>query len=133
MANISSLLEKNNNHRHILTIAGEVGKDLNMGSYVVGGFVRDALLAIQNSDIDIMVEGDAIKFAKSFSKKIGGGDIVAFEKFGTAIVPYNGMEIEIASVKLVSIILLRLSGIDTFTIPAPVLTAPFTARMPAPV
>ena len=99
MANISSLLEKDNNHKHILTIAGQVGKDLNMGTYVVGGFVRDALLDIKNSDIDIMVEGDAIKFAEYFSKKIGGGSVVAFEKFGTALVPYNGMEIEIASAR----------------------------------
>lgn len=99
MANISSLLEKDNNHKHILTIAGQVGKGLNMETYVVGGFVRDALLDIKNSDIDIMVEGDAIKFAESFSKKIGGGSVVAFEKFGTALVPYNGMEIEIASAR----------------------------------
>ena len=99
MANISSLLKKDKIHRYILTVAGEVGKDLNMGSYVVGGFVRDTLLNIQKSDIDIMVEGNAIEFAKIFSKKIGGGTVVEFEKFGTAIVPYSGMEIEIASAR----------------------------------
>jgi len=33
----------------------------------VGGFVRDLLLNVRNFDIDIVVEGDAIKLAKEFS------------------------------------------------------------------
>ncbi len=39
--------------------------------YVVGGFVRDALLGRQNSDIDIVVSGDATSIASYVAKALG--------------------------------------------------------------
>ncbi len=40
--------------------------------YVVGGFVRDLILrAEENLDVDIVIEGDGIRFAKALSKRWG--------------------------------------------------------------
>jgi len=57
----------------------------NSEAFVVGGWVRDLLLDVESDDIDIVVHGDGIAFAKRFAKFIGLKDkIVVFERFGTA-------------------------------------------------
>ena len=48
----------------LLRLIGETGDQLNIKTYVVGGFVRDLLLKIPNLDVDIVVEGNAIEFVK---------------------------------------------------------------------
>jgi len=40
--------------------------------YIVGGFVRDWLLARKTNDVDIAVSGDAITIARKVAKEIGG-------------------------------------------------------------
>jgi tRNA nucleotidyltransferase (CCA-adding enzyme) len=52
--------------------------------YVVGGFVRDLLLGKPVKDLDVIVEGDAIKLGRALVKKIGG-KLTPHEKFHTAI------------------------------------------------
>ena len=71
MSSISSLLEKNNEHHRILTRAGAIAKEQSLPCYLVGGYVRDTLLNLQTSDIDLMVVGDGIKFAHLLSKALG--------------------------------------------------------------
>ncbi len=56
--------------------------------YVVGGFVRDLLLAGANGgvtavDMDIVIEGDAIAFAERMQARYGGR-VVPHKRFGTA-------------------------------------------------
>ncbi|MDA8403686.1 MAG: CBS domain-containing protein, partial [Desulfobacteraceae bacterium] len=48
---------------HIGTVANEFGYP----AYVVGGFVRDLLLHIKNMDLDIVIEGNGIHFAKELA------------------------------------------------------------------
>ncbi len=57
---------------------------MDMPCYVVGGFVRDLLLGKPINDLDVIVEGDAIKFGKSLVKKFGG-KLTTHDKFHTAI------------------------------------------------
>jgi tRNA nucleotidyltransferase (CCA-adding enzyme) len=52
--------------------------------YIVGGFVRDLILQRSTADFDIVIEGDAIKFAKSLSRSMGGR-LVIHSTFGTAV------------------------------------------------
>jgi tRNA nucleotidyltransferase (CCA-adding enzyme) len=52
--------------------------------YIVGGFVRDLLLAHPSLDFDIVVEGDAPALARALAKK-HGGKVTAHPKFGTAV------------------------------------------------
>jgi len=62
--------------------------------YVVGGHVRDILLGRPGGDIDILVMGDGIAFARRAASVIGAGTVVAFERFGTAMVPVDGGKVE---------------------------------------
>ena len=57
---------------------------MDMPCYIVGGFVRDLLLGKPVNDLDVIVEGDAIKFGKSLVK-IFGGKLTFHDKFHTAI------------------------------------------------
>ena len=99
MSNITSLLENNTEHYDLFITAGKVAKEQNLSCYLVGGYVRDILLNRQSTDIDIMVEGDALSYAKILGKKIGVPKIVQFEEFGTARIPYDKFEIEVSSAR----------------------------------
>ncbi len=85
-----------------MTLLGKIGyvaEYLNMKVYLVGGVVRDLLLAQPNQDIDIVVEGDAIEYARVFSQKFGKR-YVYFSKFGTAIITLGGShKIDVATAR----------------------------------
>ncbi len=53
--------------------------------FLVGGFVRDIFLGEKNYDLDIVMEGDAIKFGKVIADKLRGS-LVVHRKFGTSTV-----------------------------------------------
>jgi len=73
-------------HIHNLLVEfGKVGDELGYSVYAVGGFVRDLLLRMENFDVDIVVEGDGIRFAEEFEKKFSCR-IRTHKKFGTAII-----------------------------------------------
>jgi tRNA nucleotidyltransferase (CCA-adding enzyme) len=59
------------------------------GAYLVGGTVRDILLGERGFDVDIAVEGDAIALAERLKHELGGR-IRPHEKFGTAVVIFDG-------------------------------------------
>ena len=71
----------------------ETAKEIKMPAYVVGGFVRDFFLGIKNDDIDIVVEGSGIEFAKAFSQKVNG-KLSYYENYGTAMVKWSNIEVE---------------------------------------
>jgi tRNA nucleotidyltransferase/poly(A) polymerase/nanoRNase/pAp phosphatase (c-di-AMP/oligoRNAs hydrolase) len=50
--------------RNVLSKIGKIGDGLNFPVFMVGGIVRDLFLGIKNYDLDIVVEGDGIKFAR---------------------------------------------------------------------
>jgi len=54
-------------------------------AFVVGGFVRDILLGMRNFDMDIVIEGDAVSFARKAADLLKGS-LVVYPKFGTATV-----------------------------------------------
>tara|TARA_B100000131_G_scaffold286817_1_gene297027 strand:+ start:334 stop:1746 length:1413 start_codon:yes stop_codon:yes gene_type:complete len=99
MTSIATILNSKSKHTKILSLAGNLGDELNMGTYVVGGYVRDLLLNKETNDIDIMVEGDAIKFANDLASKLKVDTVVEFPEFQTALIPYSDIEIEIASAR----------------------------------
>jgi len=59
------------------------------GVYLVGGAVRDVLTDEPSFDVDIAVEGDGIAFGRELAQALGGR-VVPHEKFGTAVVVYEG-------------------------------------------
>lgn len=89
--NIASLLREKMPHKvyDFLVMAGEAADELGYGAYLVGGSVRDLLRGEENLDIDIVVEGDGIAFAKVLGKKMGA-KVKVHQKFGTAQVLVKG-------------------------------------------
>jgi len=53
--------------------------------YLVGGFVRDLLLDVRNLDIELVVAGDAIRFAAEVADLMGGR-LKGHHQFATATV-----------------------------------------------
>ena len=76
--------------RRIGALADRTGRRV----YVVGGYVRDSILGREDQDIDIVVMGDGIAFAREFAEDIGAPTVVPFERFGTAAVPLPGGKVE---------------------------------------
>jgi len=99
MSSISQLLKENNPHEEILTITGSLGDKENIPTYIVGGYVRDTLLGKSCQDIDIMVEGDGVAFAKLLAKELKVNVTVDYDKFGTALIPYSNVDIEVATAR----------------------------------
>jgi len=84
----------------LLRDLGAVGDQLGLAVYVVGGFVRDLLLGVENLDMDITVEGDGIFFAERFAA-VHGCRIRSHHTFGTAVVIRpDGSKIDVASTRL---------------------------------
>ena len=69
----------------LLDILHEIGEVGGKHAYLVGGSVRDLLLKRPTFDIDIVVEGDALRVAKEMQKR-WEGSLQVHEQFGTATV-----------------------------------------------
>ncbi len=85
---------------NLLRILGYVGNDTNMAVFVVGGFVRDLLMGKPSVDIDIVVEGDALRFAKAMKLYFERVYVYEHKKFHTAVVSFpDGFKIDIATAR----------------------------------
>ncbi len=78
----------------LLERIGALADEIGVEVYVVGGYVRDLLLGIADRDIDILVMGDGVTFAKSVAGRLGIRTVVTFEQFGTAMVPVENGKVE---------------------------------------
>ena len=79
---------------------GEVADDIGCEAFVVGGFVRDLFLYRQDEDLDIVIEGEGIAFARKYAKLVGAR-IHTHEKFGTAVIIFpDGFKIDVASARM---------------------------------
>ena len=67
----------------LLRVAGKIGEGLGTPAYAVGGFVRDLLTGAAPPDVDLVVEGDGVAFARRLAEEIGG-TVLVHRSFGTA-------------------------------------------------
>lgn len=79
-------------------IISEVSLKLKMKAYAVGGMVRDLIMEMPIKDIDIVIEGNAIEFAKEFSRLVEG-KLIAHNEFKTASVIKDGEKIDFATAR----------------------------------
>ncbi|MFN8165174.1 MAG: HD domain-containing protein [Bacteroidia bacterium] len=87
-------MKKHLQHPIFSVIAGEADK-LGQEAFVVGGYVRDIFLKRESKDIDIVVLGSGIDLAHQVAAQLGDKVHVNFFKnFGTAMIKYDGLEIE---------------------------------------
>lgn len=85
----------------LLQFIGLTADKTGFNAYVVGGFVRDLLLHINKNelDIDIVVEGDGVYFAKELAKALNA-KISPHEKFKTAVITLSdGLKIDVATAR----------------------------------
>lgn len=79
--------------KKIFRIVSEVARERGVRAFAIGGFVRDCFLGRPCNDIDIVVEGSGIDFAQAVGKKTGKS-VSYFKNFGTAMLHFEGDEIE---------------------------------------
>ena len=98
---VIKLMEERLSERIMMTLLdmGTVAHRLNMNVYVVGGFVRDLWLRRDNFDIDIVIEGNGIAFAREM-EKTQSVKVRSHKKFGTAVISYpDGFKVDIATAR----------------------------------
>jgi putative nucleotidyltransferase with HDIG domain len=79
----------------VLPRVGALADTLGVDVYVVGGYVRDALLGLADTDVDILVMGDGVAFAGACAREWGeGARAVTFERFGTAMLTLPSGKVE---------------------------------------
>ncbi len=82
-----------------LRFIGKVAKELGFRAFLVGGIVRDIVLGKKNLDIDIIIEGDAIRLIKEYAKR-KGYSFYTFEEFMTGQVKLpNGLKLDFATAR----------------------------------
>jgi len=65
---------------------GILAKDHGVKAYLVGGPVRDLILKHPNVDLDIAIEGNAMRLADSFADLYPGAQVTRYPAFKTATV-----------------------------------------------
>jgi tRNA nucleotidyltransferase (CCA-adding enzyme) len=99
--NIQSILSEQLPKKIILMLRefGKLAQSLDARAYAVGGFVRDLLLRRPNLDIDIVVEGDGIEFARTFAEE-NRTKCKIHRKFNTAMIIFpDGLRVDVASAR----------------------------------
>lgn len=78
----------------LLNLIGGIADREQNEVYVVGGFVRDLILKREKNEIDLLVVGDGIKFAKVIAKELNQKNLTIYKNFGTAMIQLPDFKIE---------------------------------------
>ena len=79
--------------RPIFGIISDVAREKGVRAFAIGGYVRDCFLGRECNDIDVVVEGSGIDFARAVGERTGKY-VSYFKNFGTAMMHFQGDEIE---------------------------------------
>lgn len=105
--------------RDITRIMERIGRFANSRGYsafVVGGLVRDLMLGAGNLDLDIVIEGDAIKMGEELARELKAA-IVVHRKFGTcSLFTKDRLKIDLATARK-----------ETYLLPAALPTVKFSS------
>ncbi|MCX5711517.1 MAG: hypothetical protein NTY47_00375 [Candidatus Omnitrophica bacterium] len=82
--------------KNIIHTVSQAGSEEHVSVFLVGGFVRDLILAEPNFDLDFTVDGDAIKLAQNLAQKFQA-KIVIHRRFGTATITFCCKKIDFAT------------------------------------
>jgi len=89
-----SELQKRLREHPVLSQIGRIADEAGVEVYAVGGFVRDYVLKKQVKDIDFVVIGDGIAFARLVARALHSKKVAVYKKFGTAMVAYGDFQLE---------------------------------------
>lgn len=90
MINFAEIFKDN----EIIQAATEIGSELKFQIFIVGGYIRDLLIDRAKDEIDFLVIGDSLLYARKLAERLGVENINLFKNFGTAHFHYNGMDLE---------------------------------------
>lgn len=62
--------------------------------YIIGGFVRDIILGRKRSEMDFLIVGNGIEFAKELALLLGISEVAIYKNFGTAHFKYQNISLE---------------------------------------
>ena len=79
--------------RPVFRVVSEIAAERGVRAFAIGGYVRDCFLGRPCNDIDIVVEGSGIDFARAVGERTGQY-VSYFKNFGTAMLHYGGDEVE---------------------------------------
>lgn len=82
----------------LLRQAGQVAAQYGYSVFLVGGVVRDLLLGRASLDMDLAVEGNAIKLARRLARQVGGR-VIAHPAFGTAKLTQGQWSLDLATAR----------------------------------
>lgn len=80
-------------NKPIFRIVSSVAAERGVRAFAIGGYVRDCFLGRECNDVDIVVEGSGIDFARAVGEKTHTR-VSYFKNFGTAMLHYKGDEVE---------------------------------------
>ena len=79
----------------IFAVIQAAAEELAYPAYVVGGYVRDRLLARPSKDMDIVCVGSGIQLAQAVAKRLHPRPrVTTYKRFGTAMLKHEGIEVE---------------------------------------
>ncbi|OQX81206.1 MAG: hypothetical protein B6D56_02905 [Candidatus Omnitrophica bacterium 4484_70.1] len=84
--------------KEVISLSSQVAKSFNYRVYLVGGIVRDFVLGRENFDLDIVVEGDAIRLVKKLAY-IMKARFCRHIFFGTATLYLDDFKIDFATAR----------------------------------
>ena len=77
-----------------LRVIGRLADTLHTEVYVVGGYVRDKVIGKDPQDVDVLVVGNGVEFAKRVAEEFGKLSMTTYEKFGTAMMHCGPLKVE---------------------------------------
>ena len=83
----------------ILKAIGKIADENEIEIYAVGGYVRDLILERAGKDIDFVVVGDGVAFARKIQKTMRAKNLMIFERFGTAMLSLFDHQLEFVSAR----------------------------------
>ncbi len=84
----------------LLQLLERAASELGVKAWIVGGYVRDAVLGRPHPNPDVVVEdGDGLELARRFAELAGAPPPVTFERYGTAQVTLPGHLVEFVSAR----------------------------------
>lgn len=85
----------------LIQATAATARALSYSTFLVGGFVRDLIIGQANLDLDLVVEGDAIRLAETLARQ-HGGRVHTHARFGTAkwmLADHDALHLDLATAR----------------------------------
>ena len=83
----------------IISRIKKLGEETGITPYLVGGYIRDGFLHRRNHDVDVVLEENALEFARKFSVRYRYPAPIFYGRFGTAMIEVGKTKLELATAR----------------------------------